>query len=582
MTDPMLTRAYILVVDDNPVNVALLQDTLEDAGYTNVRGVTDPREVEGYLAEAMPDLLLLDLRMPWMDGHQLFDRLKQQFGDALAPVIVLTAENSQSVRYRALEQGAVDFLTKPFDQTEVLQRIRNQLELRLRSEAHRGRADELERLVAERTAELKALSLRDPLTGLPNRRALRIELEQRLAANASVAVYFVLIEEFDEIARAHGHEVCESVSRAAADLLSSSAVMRKGMVCAWGDREFVLLLEQDDTEADFTQRSDRLLRLLGGQLDIDGIRVDLAVRMGAAHCHDSADGTRLVQLAAAALPMGRSAMRFARHEPSITERIQRQRQLRLAMRDAVRLGQFELVYQPKLRLADGAVVGAEALLRWTHPEFGPVSPVEFIPLAESSGEIINIGGWVLDNGMAQLAEWLAMGRVDDQFTLALNVSGMQLMQADFAEQVLALHRKHGLPDDVVEIEVTESGLMEDIKRAIEQLEVLAGAGIPSAIDDFGTGYSSLSYLKSLPVSVLKIDRSFVAGINSDETDRKLAETVVAIAHTLDCVVVAEGVETQAHAETLTEMGCDIGQGYLFSKPLSVSQFEAFLQINRAG
>lgn len=580
MPDSIHADARILIVDDNPVNIELLRDMLEDSGYDNVHGLTDPRDVEAAISQLMPDLLLLDLRMPWLDGHQLMDSLRQRFGNELAPIIVLTAENSPSARHRSLEQGAVDFLTKPFDQTEVLQRIRNQLEMRMRSEAHRGRADELERLVAERTAELKALSLRDPLTGLPNRRALRVELEQRLADQRDLAVYFVLIEEFDELARAHGHELCESVSCAVADLLSSSALMRHGVVGAWGDREFVLLLEHDDSVPDFTQRAERLLRLLGGQLDVDGIRVDLTVRIGAAHRNDATDGSTLVQLAAAALLMSRNAVRFSRHEPRITERIQRQRRLRLALREAVRLGQFELVYQPKLNLTDGAVVGAEALLRWTHPEFGPVSPAEFVPLAEDSGEIIAIGDWVLDHGMAQLAAWRAAGQVSEQFSLALNVSGMQLMQDGFAEKTLALHKHHGLPPTAVEIEVTESGLMEDIQRAIKQLETLSESGIPSAIDDFGTGYSSLSYLKSLPVSVLKIDRSFVAGINTDRTDRKLAETVVAIAHTLECVVVAEGVETQEHVETLAQIGCDIGQGYFFSRPLSVPQFEAFLASKR--
>ncbi len=577
MPDALHAKARILIVDDNPVNVSLLQDMLEDAGYDLVSGETDPRKVQATLEAVQTDLILLDLRMPHIDGHELMDRLRTRFATRLPPIIVLTAENSAAARYRALEQGAADFLTKPFDQTEVLQRIHNQLDAHLRSEAHRGRANDLEVLVAERTAELRALSLRDPLTGLPNRRALRSDIERRMATDQQFAVYFVLLEEFDELARAYGYELCESVSKAVADLLAQSALLKSGMVCAWGDREFVLTLEHEDSPSEFAQRAQRLLRLLGGRLDVDGIRVDLSARIGAVHRHDCADRADLVQRATSALLITSAGSRFARYEAQISQRLLRQRQIRLALREAVRDAQLELVYQPKMSFSSGRPVGAEALLRWTHPEFGVVSPVEFVPLAESCGEILEIGAWVLDRGMAQLAEWRTAGLVDEQFSLALNVSGLQLMQDDFAERTLAIHRQYQLPAGAIEVEVTESGLMEDVTQAIRQLETLSAAGIPSAIDDFGTGYSSLSYLKSLPVSVLKIDRSFVSGINTDVTDRRLAETVVAIAHAMGCQVVAEGVETVDHAATLKAIGCDVGQGYYYSRPLSVKQFSSFVR-----
>lgn len=578
MTDPadmVHQLARIVVVDDNPTNVELLLAMLEDSGYKNLLGLTDSREVAPLLERERPDLVLLDLRMPHLDGHEVLALLRHRLGQTTPPVIVLTAENSVAARHRALEQGASDFLTKPFDQTEVMQRIHNQLEAHFRSEAHRHRASELEALVAERTAELRALSLRDPLTGLPNRRALRAEIERKLGEDRPVAVYFIMLDEFDELARTQGHAICEALSREVGDMLAQSALMRNGLVSAWGDREFVLMLEHEDDAATFERNAARLLRLLGGQLIVEAIRVDLSVRIGAAHRSDTLDTAHLVQLAAAALPSAGQGEAFSRYRPEVGERLARRRLLRLALRDATAAGELELAYQPKIDLASGRLTGAEGLLRWTSPEHGPVSPAEFIPLAEASGDILAIGEWVIETGLAQLARWQAEGVVDASFSLALNVSGRQLMQAGFAARTLEAHRRHDIRAGSVELEVTESGLMEDIGLAVTQLKSLFDVGIPSAIDDFGTGYSSLSYLKLLPVSVLKIDRSFVAGINDDPTDRKLAETVVAIAHSLGCSVVAEGIENAEQARTLTAIGCETGQGYHFSRPLDAGAFARF-------
>ena len=567
--------ARIVIIDDNPINVELLLAMLEDAGYKNLLGLTDPREIDALLERERPDLVLLDLRMPYLDGHQVMALMRERLGRSSPPIIVLTAENSVAARYRALEQGAGDFLTKPFDQTEVMQRIHNQLDAHLRSESHRHRATELEALVDERTAELRALSLRDPLTGLPNRRALRNELEPRLRDQRPVAIYFLMLDEIDELARTHGYAICESLSREVGDMLSQSALMRNGLVSAWGDREFVLMLEHDDDATRFERNASRLLRLLEGQLIVEGIRVDLNARIGSAHCTDSTDAAQLVQLAAAALPSASEATRFNRYRPELSAKLARRRQLRMALRDAVTADELELVYQPKIDLRSGRLVGAEGLLRWVSRDHGPISPAEFIPLAEASGDIIDIGQWVLDTGLGQLARWQADNVVDGTFSLALNVSGRQLMHADFTVQALEAHRRHDIKVGTVELEVTETGLMEDIALAVRQLESLANLGIRCAIDDFGTGYSSLSYLKSLPVSTLKIDRSFVAGINEDPTDLKLAETVIAIAHSLGCAVVAEGIENAAQARTLANLGCETGQGYHYSRPLATADFERF-------
>jgi EAL domain-containing protein (putative c-di-GMP-specific phosphodiesterase class I) len=240
-----------------------------------------------------------------------------------------------------------------------------------------------------------------------------------------------------------------------------------------------------------------------------------------------------------------------------------------------------LVYQPKVDLRSGRVVGAEALLRWVHPELGFVSPAEFIPLAEASGEILRLGDWVLDRTIRQLESWFASDSLPRDFSLAVNVATLQLMQPDFAERLLARLQRSALPPGAVEVEVTESGLMQDVELARRQLQALASEGIRIAIDDFGTGYSSLAYLKTLPVSVLKIDRAFVNDIDNNLQDLRLAETVVQMARNFGFTTVAEGVERAEHTGRLLEIGCQLAQGYWYSPPLRAEALVEFHRRNEA-
>ena len=236
-------------------------------------------------------------------------------------------------------------------------------------------------------------------------------------------------------------------------------------------------------------------------------------------------------------------------------------------------GQLRLVFQPRLDLATGACVGAEGLLRWSHPTLGNVPPGEFIPIVEQTSLARATTAWVLDAGLKQLGIWCAAGR---RIRLSLNVSAVNLDEADFAQKVQLYLLKHRVRAAMLELEVTESAVMENSGRAAGQLAALDDAGIQLAIDDFGTGYSSLSYLQRLPAKVVKIDQSFVRDLANDEREQALVRSMISLSHDLDYRVVAEGIETVEAAELLKQMGCDEGQGYFFARPMELASFEQWL------
>jgi EAL domain-containing protein (putative c-di-GMP-specific phosphodiesterase class I) len=242
--------------------------------------------------------------------------------------------------------------------------------------------------------------------------------------------------------------------------------------------------------------------------------------------------------------------------------------LTAALRLALVRNEFELHYQPQIDLTSGMLIGREALIRWRHPEMGLVSPARFIPLAEDSGLIKPIGAWVLREACMQNRRWIDAGMAP--VPVAVNVSGVQL-DGRMVEQVSAALAESGLPADLLELEVTESVLVENTALAQEQLQQLKQLGVQLSIDDFGTGYSSLAYLKRLPLGKLKIDQSFVRNLTEDANDQAICNAVVSMGHSLRLLVIAEGVETAAQARMLREMGCDEAQGYLIARPLPAAQ-----------
>jgi diguanylate cyclase (GGDEF)-like protein/PAS domain S-box-containing protein len=433
--------------------------------------------------------------------------------------------------------------------------------------------DMTERLEAQRRIE--KLAYRDVLTGLPNRLLLgqRVEFALRLAerGGGQFAILFIDLDRFKNINDSLGHafgdrvliEVADRIQRCMRDVDTLSRM---------GGDEFVAFLQ--DADAIGTEvAARRILSALAKPFLVDEMNFSLGCSIGVAMY--PADGNSLDELIKCAdtamyrvKERGRGNFRF--YQPQMNVDLLSRMKLDHAMRRAMDLGLFRLHYQPQVALDDGRLLGAEALLRWTDPELGVVSPATFIPLAEESGFIIALGNWVMQDAVRQASAW---ARAGTPVVVSVNVSALQFQQPDFVGQVAQCLQSADLPAHLLELELTESILVQDANEALARLHALASLGLSLAIDDFGTGYSSLAYLKKFPISKLKIDRTFVMGLPQDESDRAIVGATLAMARALKLSVVAEGVETMAQRDYLAEQQCASFQGFLCSPGLPAAQFE---------
>ncbi|WP_137891712.1 EAL domain-containing protein [Ramlibacter sp. 2FC] len=586
LPDQPHTDARILIVDDNPTNVALLVDILDDAGFSDLESTTNPFEAVERFVQGQHDLILLDIRMPGMDGFAVMRALRERLqGDEYLPVLVLTAHADHPTRLAALEAGARDFVSKPFDAGEVLLRIRNLLEVRALHNHRRIEAERLEILVAERTAELSErkrhlayLASHDTLTGLPNAHALLECLDARLA-EPETRFSLVLLElaGHRRLDNLEGHTFGEQVLSAAAKLLQQALAPLGVWLTHWRSAKFVIVVDDAESEAALERLRARVLDCIARPLAVGGYEMLLDARFGVvqAPAHGSASG-ELLRRASLALASGLFSTKppLTRFSLAQEGEIAKRHRLEKALRGALARGEIALHYQPKYSWTENAVVGAEALMRWNHPEFGPVPPMRFIPLAEETGLIAELGLWAIEQALSDVARWSAeAGR---QMAVAVNVSARQfeLMRSrgdSLSDQVRLLIARAGVAPEMLELEITESAIMADFGYVLEELNRLRALGVRLAIDDFGTGYSSLAYLRNLPVNTLKIDRAFVHGMAANDDAQSLARTVVAMGKALHLEVVAEGVETGAEATALQALGCDLAQGWLYGRPMPADQ-----------
>ncbi|WP_447553790.1 GGDEF/EAL domain-containing response regulator [Vreelandella sp. EE22] len=565
-----LARKHLLVVDDNAANVELLLDLLDDHGFDNVHGLSDPRDVMSYCQAQRPDLILLDIRMPHMDGYAVMSALTTQFGDNTPPIIVLTAQIDDETRQRAQRMGARDYITKPFKHDDVLTRIRNTLDIEHRYQLRSQQAECFERLAAEQTQALEQQSRTDTITKLPNRRALTQTLRIATGKNLPTGLLFIAIDQLDDVVRFHGYAIADKlllhVSQQLCARLDESAKLG-----VWGGSELLVILPEASLEQ-LTSQAVQLLGCFDQDQTLGDLLLPLGVRIGISSAVDTFDPERLVHMAALALPQQSSPVRVQSYNEEL-ETLQRQRlRLQQSIRGATSRGEMSLAFQPKLSLSTNQVIGAEALLRWDHPTLGRISPAEFIPLAEASGDILSIGEWVIEEAIRHIVVWREKGLLDDEFHIAVNVAARQLGRRDFAENLLETLDRYRIPSRFFALEVTESGLLSDMLNARAQLAKLAEFNIAVAIDDFGTGHSSLAYIKTLPFSTLKIDRAFVMDLEDKEVDRHLTLAITRLAHAVGCDVVAEGIETKAQADYLRSIGCEAAQGYYYARPLPADEF----------
>lgn len=439
--------------------------------------------------------------------------------------------------------------------------------------------------------EIKHLAFYDPLTHLPNRRLLLDRLSQALASVArsgrTGALLFIDLDNFKILNDTLGHDIGDILLQQVGNRLES-CVREGDTVARLGGDEFVVMLEdlnKDSIEAagqtEFV--GNKILSTLNQPYQLASHEYRNTPSIGATLFSDnSLSVDDLMKQADIAMyqskKAGRNTIRF--FDPKMQETIDTRATIERELHDALEKQQFQLYYQLQVGgiQADGTLrpIGAEVLIRWIHPEQGVISPAHFIPLAEESGLILPIGQWVLDTACAQIKAWEKDGITQD-FVLAVNVSSNQFIQPNFVSQVKETVKRHAINPNRLKLELTESLLLNDIEGTISIMNELNDLGIQFSLDDFGTGYSSLQYLKRLPLDQIKIDQSFVRDIVFDLNDRAIVKTIIAMARSLNLNYIAEGVETEEQRQLLFDMGCSFYQGYLFSKPMPLEQFEALIQ-----
>ena len=437
--------------------------------------------------------------------------------------------------------------------------------------------DLTEKLAAQQRIETLAYS--DVLTGLPNRLLLnqRVEFALRIAERhgGQFAIFFLDLDRFKNINDSMGHAFGDQVLMEVADRIKQCLRDVDTLSRLGGDEFAVFLQDGDALGAEIVAR--RILDSLVRPFQLSDISFSVGASMGVAlYPADGLTLDDLIKCADTAMyrvkERGRGSFLF--YQPQMNVDLLSRMKMDHAMRIAMEQGQFRLHYQPQISVCTGQLVGAEALIRWTDAELGSMSPAVFIPLAEETGFITTIGNWVLQEAVRQAVIWQRNGT---PVVVSVNVSALQFQQADFVELVASVVRSAGLAPDLLELELTESILVKDVNEALERLHALSALGVAMSIDDFGTGYSSLAYLKRFPISKLKIDRSFIMGLPCDESDRAIVSATIGMARALKLKVVAEGVETVAQHDYLSEQKCESFQGFLCAPALPVAEFEALVK-----
>lgn len=487
-----------------------------------------------------------------LGSHKVVSGAHVLIGDVVKPIGVM---------------GAYDLTSRTFsaDDNNFLQGVANTLN----AAAERQRAND----------KLSHQALHDALTNLPNRSLLtdrlKIALSHAERSGLQVALLFLDLDRFKHVNDVFGHGVGDQVLQEVAKRLSS-CVRAEDTVSRQGGDEFIVALAGIEKEQDITPVAHKILDVLTSPFVLEGMEIILGVSIGiACFPRDGKDAKTILRNADAAMyaakRLGRNGYQF--YSPEMNMRALDRLTLESDLHRAIERDELFVMYQPQLGLNNGEVVGLEALVRWRHPSRGLISPTQFIPVAEECGLIIPVGSWVLESACAQHARWVAQGLIKG--TIAVNISAHQFRQADFCERVGALLQRSGLAPGLLELEVTESVVMQGIDQVLHKLNTLRRLGVKLAIDDFGTGYSSLSYLKQFPLHRLKIDQSFTRGLG-DLENGAIAEAIIYMGHSLGLEVLAEGIETQAQENHLRALGCDAAQGFFYAKPLSAEDCQGYL------
>ncbi|NER80646.1 MAG: EAL domain-containing protein [Leptolyngbya sp. SIO1D8] len=558
----------LLVIEEEGAQRQLHLSILTKEGYETI--VTSSISSALELArQQIPDLILCGLDLTGSDNHILLQHLQHK-QDLLAVPVVLLTDTSNLERWReSVALGADDFLVTPFSDKELVNTIARRLR---KQDALTKRYNTLMRHTAER---LNRLARYDSLTDLPNYQLLRQRLMQAMqraaAGKQRVALLSLSLDRLRQVNNTLGYPAGDTLLRATARRLTG-ILPRSTAVARLTGNQFAIVVpapqDQDTIEAIAEDIFDSLSR----SFSLPGQEVFVTTSIGIAIFPDDTDDlSTLLRQADAALDWAKmqksNSYRFYRPDMPVVSGDELQ--LETWLRYALERQEFEVYYQPKYSLHTNRIEGAEALIRWYHPEQGYISPARFVPLAEETGLIVPIGDWVLRTVCAQVADWLHSGQ--RPISVAINLSSVQLNQSNLCQILDNILQETCLPPKYLELEVTETALMQDVETALSLLHRLKALGVRLAIDDFGTGYASLGYLRQLPIDILKIDTCFVRGIDQDFKNQVIVKRIIEMAHDLDLKVVAEGVEVLVEMELLKDYCCDLIQGYWVGSPMSATE-----------
>ena len=568
-------RVRIVVAEDEDAIRENLARMLRIEGF-DVAAAANGKEALALVREHLPALILSDVMMPVLDGHGLLQAVRDDPLTSSTPFVFLTARADRSDLRTGMNLGADDYLVKPFQRDELLAAVR----ARLTRRATEGQA-------AQRLqAEAQRLLHFDALTNLPNRRLMlervRAASHQAQRSNSRLALIMLGLDGLSQVNDSLGHESGDVVLREVADRLfrkinQAVFVSEFDGVGRVSGEQFAILLEGFGDDAYLDSLCRELLAAVERPYQAETQQLFLKACAGVALLDaGKSDPEDLMRNADAALHQaqlgGPGSLSFFSAEMNV--RGVRRLRLHNELHKALERNELSLHYQAQVDIASRRIIGFEALMRWQHPELGFISPVEFIPIAEESGVIVEMGAWALNQACHQARAWLDAGH--GPLRMAVNLSARQFADDELMATVIEALGKSGLPPASLELEITESIAMQGLERTVMMLTALKKLGIALAMDDFGTGYSSLSYLKRFPLDALKVDQSFVRNITTDPGDAAITRAVVAMAHSFGMIVIAEGVETTEHLEFLAGLGCEDAQGYLFSKPLPAVDAGALL------
>lgn len=561
----------ILLVEDTDI---VRRSTATILRYENFEVITakDGEEGIALALNELPDLILCDVMMPKVNGYQVLEALQEEYTTRTIPFIFLTGRDTRENIRHGMHLGADDYLTKPFTKPELLQTIESQLKKYANIKSH------YEQYVQQLEQAPDENNQYDAVTGIENFRYLQQQfdffvnkLDNRQIRNLGTNFYLpvcLIRMEVKKIKRILSYETYNELLTEILTRLKSN-LTNEEQIALIGDGEFAILCNPIKDRQDISSTAELIIKQFDESFVINqkefftDIRVGISFYPRSGHTLDE-----LVQSCRSILEkttqFGTQKYQFSSEHDNFDH--DKQVFLETELHYAIARKQLQVFYQPQINLSSGDVTGLEALLRWFHPELGFVSPVDFIPIAEETGLIESIGYWSLQEATAQVREW--QRKYHQSLRLAINVSAHQLASPDICHEILRILAEEDFDPKLLDLEITESILIDDFQKANEKLKMLQRVGIKIAIDDFGTGYSSFNYTRLFPWDILKIDRCFINNIHQSKINAAITKGLIEMSHALGFKVIAEGVETSAELAVLNQYNCDEVQGYFLGRPVS--------------